>query len=78
MRDLLTSEDLNRRKRLARNMAEFAKWQALAESKGWRLPGNSPLSNEIWINYWRACKAYERDPSSHGRPVIPHRSGGNV
>jgi hypothetical protein len=69
--------DSQKLRKLAENMAEFANWQSLAASKGWKLPGNSPLPNESWIAYWQACDAYERDPS-RGRPVVPHRSGGNV
>ena len=66
--------DLEKRQLLARNLAEFQKWQNLAASKGWKLPGNSQLPNESWIAYWQACEAYEKDPT-RGRPVIPHRSG---
>lgn len=65
--------DQRRREQLAENLAEFQHWQSLAASNGWKLPGNSPLPNEAWINYWKACQDYERDPST-GRPVIPHRS----
>jgi hypothetical protein len=65
--------DLEMRRKLAQQMIEFQKWQNLAIEKGWKLPGNSPLSNESWINYWKGCLRYEQDPSS-GRPVIPHRS----
>lgn len=67
-------DDLQKRKKVAAAMVEFMNWQSLAASKGWKLPGNSPLSNETWIAYWKACERYERDPSA-GRPVIPHRSG---
>ncbi len=69
------NEDLEKRKKLAAALVEFANWQSLASAKGWKLPGNSPLPNESWIEYWKACERYERDPKS-GRPVIPHRSGG--
>lgn len=71
MNDL--TADQKRRERLAENLAEFQHWQNLAVAKGWKLPGNSPLPNESWIAHWKACDAYERDPSG-GRPVVPHRS----
>jgi hypothetical protein len=67
------SADQLRREQLAKNLAEFQHWQNLAASKGWKLPGNSPLPAHSWINYWKACLRHEEDPSS-GRPVVPHRS----
>lgn len=72
----VTSKELSDRQKrelLAANLAEFQQWQNLAAEKGWRLPGNSPLPRESWINYWKACLHHEKDPSS-GRPVAPHRS----
>jgi hypothetical protein len=67
--------DREKRAALARNLAEFQEWQNKAAARGWKLPGNSPLPNHSWISYWKACEAYEQDPT-RGRPVVPHRSGG--
>lgn len=66
--------DKQRREQLAALLAEWDHWQRMAVQKGWKLPGNSPLPRESWINYWKQCAAYERDPSG-GRPVVPHRTG---
>lgn len=74
MTDPVPSKDRQKREQLAANLAEFQQWQRLAAQKGWKLPGNSPLPNDMWLNYWKQCAAYERDPSG-GRPVVPHRSG---
>jgi hypothetical protein len=63
----------NARQMLA-DLAEFNEWQNVAASKGWKLPGNSPLPNHSWLHYWKSMAAYEADPSG-GRPVVPHRSG---
>lgn len=47
----------------------------LAERKGWALPApTNSLPAEMWNNYWRQMRDYERDPSK-GRPVRPHRTG---
>lgn len=67
--------DQEKRKKLARDLAEFQEWQNRAEERGWKLPGASPLPNSAWLAYWKGMDAYERDPKSRGRPVIPHRSG---
>jgi hypothetical protein len=72
------NEDLEKRKKVANSLIEFGKWQSLAFNRGWKLPGNSPLPNESWIEYWKACERYEQDPKKHGRPVIPHRSGNST
>lgn len=76
MTDPVPSKDRQKREQLAENLAEFQQWQRLAAQKGWKLPGNSPLPNSCWVDYWKQCAAYERDRSG-GRPVVPHRSGGH-
>jgi hypothetical protein len=65
--------DVTKRMQLARDLGEFQAWQNKAVKRGWKLPGNSPLPNLAWIMYWKACEAYECNPS-RGRPVPPHRS----
>jgi len=65
--------DAAKRMQLARELVEFQEWQNKAVARGWKLPGNSPLPNAAWVAYWKACDAYECDPS-RGRPVPPHRS----
>lgn len=69
----MTNEHIPADQKRHSQSAEFNRWQNLAASKGWRLPRSSPLPDEMWIDYWKACQDYERDPSK-GRPVIPHRS----
>jgi len=57
---------------------EYDKWEAEARRRGWKLPVETTLPRESWVQYWKACDNYERrraagepDP---GRPVAPHRS----
>ena len=54
-------------------MSEFDKWLDEAQKNGWRVPQNMNFSAESWVNYWKQCAEYERNPDA-GRPVVPHRS----
>ncbi len=41
---------------------------------GWKTPpSNPPCGEAAWMNFWRQCEAYEKDPNA-GRPVVLHRS----
>lgn len=56
-------------------MAYDARLYKLAEKRGWKLPSTqNPFGSEPWNRYWAAMEEYEKDPS-HGRPVVPHRTG---
>lgn len=57
-------------------MKLYEELRAEAGRKGWKTPlnVNGLFTQRSWINYWQACKRYEKDPRS-GRPVVPHRSG---
>lgn len=56
-------------------MSEYERMHAKAEKNGWKIPAttNSAEMRASWLNYWRQCEEYARNPNS-GRPVIPHRS----
>jgi hypothetical protein len=54
-------------------LADTLAWKVKAQQKEWKQPlWNDPFGIEAWVRYWKACDAYEKDPSS-GRPIPPHR-----
>jgi len=57
--------------------SEYNTWWRAARRNGWKLPVNTAFPDESWLAYWKAMDAYAHGETA-GRPVPPHRSGGNV
>jgi hypothetical protein len=57
--------------------SEYKRLLKKATKKGWVVPSNNVFCDEVWVRYWLAMDASEKDPSI-GRPIAPHRSGGGI
>ena len=55
-----------------RGMDEYKRLMRKAIEKNWKRPVNSSMPIASWINYWRQCEEYERNPDT-GRPVVALR-----